>query len=229
VSAQSFLFRRFTGLFGTELLGYIFQDLFKSYHLNYRETARKIFSPAFLLKCESGGKRNLNSFLDELLPAFCFPGQNIYRHSNLAQIGRSYVNTYNRKGWERPASLFSDLHSIPFADSKFFSLLSSFEDQSYFNYRGYHETYKRFYPEFLDIPWVRDHRYPKKPAMAGPLKLSFRGKRLTEDKRFMGFIKNKKIIRSLPIDFSLSIEKLYFLYTWFCVNEPLLSGSEQFL
>lgn len=218
------VFNRFTGLFGTELLGYIFQSLLRSYSANYHESAKKIFSADFLSKAES--REGLNSFLDGLLPVFCFPKQNIYRYTAISQIGRSYLNVHDGRCWERPTFQFGFLRHMPFADSKFFALMSSL-DESYFNYVGYYDLYRKYYSEFLEIPWTRDHRHRNDSSEGNLLELTL--KQLKKDSGFMGFIKNKKIFQSFTMESTENFKRIYYFYTWIRENKALLYDSDEFL
>lgn len=218
------VFRRFTGLFGTELLGYIFQSLLKSYDMNYLETAKNIFSNVFLSKAES--KESLNSFLDRYLPVFCFPKKNIYRYTAVSQIGRSYLNIHDGRCWERPTFQFGFLRRVPFADSKFFALMSSL-DESYFNYGVYYELYRKYYSEFLEIPWIRDHRLRNTSSEANLFELTL--DQLKKDTGFMRFITNKKVFKPSSMGSFENFKTRYYFYTWFRENRPFLKESNELI
>ena len=170
----------------------------------------------------------VGSFLDEFLPGFRFPAENIYRYSWVMDIGRSYVNTYSRKGWERPTTLFNHFKDVPFADSKFLSIVLSLDERKYFDYDGYSEVYRKFYPEFLDIPFASCSP-PGNIARPQPLKSKELYKGFSKDTRFIDFVKNKRIVRSLPLDLPNAVEKLCLLFCWVCASEPFLEDIGQYL
>ena len=222
------LVRRFTGLFGNDLLGFNAWDIYHSYHLNYGDVAQKVFSRDFLRLAGSKERMPAGSFLDEFIPGFCFPKGNIYRYSWVMDIGRSYVNTFSKKGWERPTTLLNHFKDVPFADSRFFPMLLSLDTKKYFDYKAYTELYRKFYPEFLDIPFASCSTPVNAPGPE-PLKSSVLYKEFSKDPRFISFAKSKKVVRSLTMDLPNSIQKLCLLFCWLTASKSFVDDAEHYL
>ncbi|MGD0335616.1 MAG: hypothetical protein ABSB18_00745 [Candidatus Omnitrophota bacterium] len=143
---------KFTGLFGTEFLGYLPGWFTRRINLEFVPAAKGIFTPHFSARLYRGKSR-------KPFPGFTMSSNFSKRiHLFLTQIGRSYLNMLYDGSWERPTYFFSYLYLHPFTDSKFLSLLCTLDYDQDMHYRLYTRIYKKYYSEYLNIPWT-DERY----------------------------------------------------------------------
>jgi hypothetical protein len=228
IAMKFFTSPRFTGLFGTELFGYIPEWFIESISLNFDVFSAKIFTPVFLSRLHAGKNRGL----------FCnygnTPGLSNQIYSFLYQIGRTYLNAHYTRSWERPTKFFSYLSLNPFADSKFVALLCSFDYDRHMQYRLYQEIYKNYYPGFLDIAWTRaSHRIQKnlkndsqQEIDSGLAKQQELLKLITEDVDFRAFVKQNSIVQKTGVAISARLKELYFLFKWYDVYKSVLCPSD---
>ncbi|OGX25696.1 MAG: hypothetical protein A2Y03_09495 [Omnitrophica WOR_2 bacterium GWF2_38_59] len=207
------LSKKFTGLFGSEIFGFMSDTFFKVFNKDFHLEAKLSFKDPFLkkiktakqLKYEDKGASN-----------------NIF-HLFLTQFIRSYWNIYMNMQRDRIFDFFS-LH--PFTDSTIVAAMGSLEYKSNMKYKLYTAMFKQYYEEFLKEPYTFE--YHRKRNGCEDLwdigfekeKREFR-KRALSDKNFSKFLSGQNIMKEKIFDHE-NLKKLYCLFNWLNTYRPVL-------
>jgi len=113
-------------------------------------------------------------------------------------------------------------------------LLSSLDYDECMNYKLYSEIYKKYFSDFLKLPWT-DVKYRIKNNLnkkisnkitPKPKKDNTLLKLIITDKKFRNFIKKNKIIQKTNFAIGARIKELYFVFNWLEIHKPILSDSQ---
>lgn len=213
-----------TGIYGTELFGYIPKWFIDRTNLRFDVAAREIISRDLMSRITSETR---------LIKPVCTDGINGYIYRFLTQIGRSYFNSHYTGGWQRPTVFFSHLFLNSFSDSKFVAFLSGLKYRDHMNYKLYDKIFSRYYPDLLKIPWTsmpgrRQNNLKNKPCKKNERleKRQKLKKLIEEDKAFRKFLKETRLIQKKEIIISARLKELYFLFKWFDINKPILHQAD---
>lgn len=222
-----FISPRFSGIYGTELFGYLPPWFKERSSLDFNSFAAKIFTRGFMSSFSGGKRGNIHD-------AEVGNRAGNFVYSFLTRVGRTYLSTLYSNGWERPTSFFLHTYLTPFADSKFVSLLCALPYDKYLYYRLYRDIYRTYYPEFLNVPWTFIPNRPQYNLRANSPEVTIPGpgvlnkfiKSAKEEPGFRLFLKRNLIILKTESAILSRIKELYFLFKWFDTYRPVLNSSD---
>lgn len=206
---------RFTGLFGTQILGTVQTWFRERIKLNIETQGKKYFSREFSEISLEG---------DKDLPSFHFSENHtnpVHLYSN--QVCRSYLAC----AWDRPMSKFTHNNLVPFTDLKLIQLLSSIDYDKYMPYKLYEMLLKIHHPSCLELPWTF-----RRIRKNNPLKTLSKIQNDEEintivykNSRFISFLRQGTFINKYEFA-SKRLKEIYFLFNWLEVFKSILDPSD---
>lgn len=209
------LLKKFTGLFGSEIFGFMSHTFFKVFRKDFSKEAKLIFSDRFLSELKFG--KQLKFIVNG-------KSNNVF-YLFLTQFVRSYWNVYMNMQRDRVFDFFS-LH--PFTDSKIVAAMSLLDYKENMNYKLYTEMYKLYDPAFLKIPYTfEDYRKVNVFKDTWEIEYEIEQREFTNaifnNQNFLPFLKDNQIIKSKGnFDYDY-LRKLYCLFKWFDIYKPVLN------
>jgi hypothetical protein len=214
------LLKKFTGLFGSEIFGFMSETFFEVFLKDFSVEAKLKFSDSFLnriktakqLKYEDTGASNNIAYLF------------------LTQFVRSYWNVYMNMQRDRIFDFFS-LH--PFVDSKIVAAMSSLDYKRNMKYKLYTAMFKQRHQEFLKEPYTFE--YFRKPNGCRDLwdiefekEMGEFRKRALSDVKFLRFLTDKRIMREKKLAHE-DLKRLYCLFSWLNTYRTVLKHEADLL
>lgn len=220
IGLKYFTLPRFTGLFGTEVLGFVPFWFTRTIKKDLLADGSRVFKKEFLFKAlkNKGGKK----FTMQT------SGQPNAIYDFVSQVSRTYLSAYPSQSWARPTKFFSYQFLHPFIDSKFVRLICAFESKKHMPYKLYEKVFKRHFPSYLKIPWTHQYmrrrndmntKAPDKSDGMPPDRMIYR------DKEFISFLK-KSPIHKTDKAIGGNLKELYFLFHWFKIYQSVLDPSD---
>lgn len=211
-----FLSKIFTGLFGSEIFGYM-SDTFMKILLKKPETSMLSvldnFSPK--LNYDKKSRLKMNKRAHNIFSLF------------LTQFVRSYWNVYINMQRDRIFDFFS-LH--PFADSKIVAVMDSLNYNANMNYKLYTKMFLQFSPAFLKIPYTYED-YRQTNILKNTFREDFAREQTVfkdhvfKNYDFLIFFKKNVFLKNInKLDYE-NLRKLYCVFYWFQVYSDSIEST----
>lgn len=211
---SALLSKIFTGLFGSEIFGYMSHTFLKLLNKDPSES-KLIFSEKFLSKLNF--KKKLKYKVDK-------KSHNVF-YLFLTQFVRSYWNIYINIQRDR---IFDFLSLNPFTDSKIVAVMGSLNYSENMYYKLYTEMYKQYNPVFLKVPYTFEY-YRKINFFTDTFEIEYDMEKkefvstVLNNQDFFSFLKDNQIIKSERNFNYEDLRKLYCLFSWFDVYKSVLN------
>jgi len=210
------LLKKMTGLFGSEIFGFMSETFFGVFMKDFSAEAKLKFSDSFLKTIKTAKQLKYTDTGASNNIVYLF----------LTQFVRSYWNVYMNMQRDRIFDFFS-LH--PFADSKLVAAMGSLDYKKNTNYKLYTAIFRRYHKEFLKEPYTFE--YFRKPNGCGDLwdiefekEMGEFRRRVLSDIKFLRFLADTRIMREKKLDHE-DLKKLYCLFSWLDTYRPVLKDT----
>lgn len=211
---------KFTGLFGTEVLGFVPFWFKRAIKKDLLVDGSCTLKKEFLLRALRNNKVKRSLIQPEVRPNIIY--------DFVAQISRTYLSAYPSHSWARPTDFFSYQFLHPFIDSKFVSLICAFESEKYMPYKLYEKVFERHFPAYLEVPWTHGHmrkRHDMGRAVPGREDARPLEKKIFCEKDFVAFLKKSPIPKNSQVAAN-NLKELYFLFHWLKIYKTALDPSD---